>query len=210
MSRHLTLHDISDLRAYERERDELRRRIIELKRRRRVAVGPVISVVFENRDTIRFQIQEMARAERMLRDEAIQGELDAYNPLIPEAGQLSATMFLELTSEEDLRRWLPQLVGVERALQLHLGPASERAAGAPAGAPAGVVVGAVPEAAHEASLTRETVTSAVHYVRFELDPDQVERFAAGPASLVVDHPRYHESAVLSDEVRRELLRDLRP
>ena len=208
MSRHLTLHDISDLRAYERDRDEFRRRIIELKRRRRVTVGPVISVVFENRDTIRFQIQEMARAERMLTDEAIQGELDAYNPLIPEVGQLSATMFLELTSEADLRRWLPQLVGVERALQLHLGPAADRGGGGPAGA--AVVVRAVPEAGHETSLTRETVTSAVHYVGLELDPDQVERFATGPASLVVDHPHYHESVVLSDEIRRELLSDLRP
>src|SRR5579884_1166174 len=105
----LTLDDILDLRAYEREREAFRARVIELKKLRRVALGPLVSVVFENLDTVRFQIQEMARAERMLTDEAIQNELDAYNPLIPDPGELSATLFLELTSDAELREWLPKL-----------------------------------------------------------------------------------------------------
>jgi hypothetical protein len=79
----LTLDDIADLRAYERERDRFRSRVIAVKKRRRVAVGPFITLVFENRDTIRFQIQEMARVEKLLSDSAIQTELDIYNPLIP-------------------------------------------------------------------------------------------------------------------------------
>ena len=82
----LTLEDIADLRAYEREREDFRARIIELKTRRRVHVGPILTFVFENRDTIRFQIQEMARAEKIISDEGIEAELRAYNPLIPEAG----------------------------------------------------------------------------------------------------------------------------
>jgi len=93
----LTLDDIADLRAYERDRDAYRRQVIELKQRRRVAVGPIVSLVFENRETMRSQIQEMARAEKMVSDEQIQKELDVYNALIPEPGELSATLFIELT-----------------------------------------------------------------------------------------------------------------
>src|SRR5256886_6794344 len=120
----LTVDDIVDLRAYERERDAFRDRVIALKKVRRVSVGPLVTLLFENRDTIRFQIQEMARAERMLRDEQIQGELDVYNPLIPEPGQLSATLFIELTSKDELMEWLPKLVGIERVVQIEIGDGS--------------------------------------------------------------------------------------
>ena len=118
----LTIDDIADLRAYERERDDFRAAIIALKKRRRVAVGPIVTLVFENRDTIRFQIQEMARAEKILTDEAIQAELDIYNPLIPEPGSSSATLFIELTSDERAREWLPKLVGIESSVELRMGP----------------------------------------------------------------------------------------
>src|SRR5581483_3781496 len=143
----LELADIVDLRAYERERPELQRQVLALKRRRRVSVGPVVTLLFENRDTIRFQIQEMARAEKMLRDEQIIEELDIYNPLIPEAGELSATLFVELTSKAELEEWLPKLVGIERSVELRFGDD---------------VVHAAPEAAHEEQLTREDVTASVH------------------------------------------------
>src|SRR5687768_10422295 len=154
----LTLDDIADLRAYERERDAYRERIIALKRVRRVPVGPIVTLVFENRDTIRFQIQEMARAEKLISDEQIQAELDVYNPLIPEPGRLSATLFVELTSEAALREWLPKLVGIERAVELRIGDR---------------VVRSVPEESHEKQLTREEITASVHYIRFELSPDDV-------------------------------------
>jgi len=226
-NRMLTLDDIEDLRAYERGRAEYRRSVIELKRRRRVPVGPIVSFVFENRETVRSQIQEMARAERMVSDEQIQKELDTYNPLIPQPGELSATLFIELTGEHLLRRWLPKLVGIEHAVILRFpgaGPAASvpgAGAGAGAGAPngsgpgaggaaaAGDVVRATPEAAHEQALTRPEITASVHYVRFALDPHHVERFAAGPVTLGVDHPEYHEQTALPDEVRTELLNDLR-
>src|SRR6516164_7692231 len=109
----LTIDDITDLRAYERERDEFRRHIIAMKKTRRVELGPVMTLVFENTDTMRWQVQEMARAERMLHDEQIQHEVETYNKLIPDAGELSATLLLELTSEVALREWLPRLVGIE-------------------------------------------------------------------------------------------------
>jgi hypothetical protein len=195
-SRMLTLDDIADLRAYERDREDYRRRVIELKRRRRVPVGSIVSLVFENRETMRSQIQEMARAEKMVSDDQIQKELDVYNALIPEPGELSATLFIELTGEDALRDWLPRLVGIEHSVVL--------------GLPAGAVVRAVPEAAHEEALTRPEITASVHYIRFVLDPGQVEGFAAGPVTLAIDHPEYGAESVLSDEVRSELLTDLRP
>lgn len=196
MSRQLVLDDIADLRAYERERDEFRRQVMALKRRRRVGIGPVVSLVFENRDTVRFQVQEMARAERMTTDEAVLAELAAYNPLIPEPGELSATLFLELTDEAQLRRWLPQLVGVERSVEIRL--------------PGGARVPCQPETGHAEQLTREEVTAAVHYVRWSLTDEQVQRFAEGPVALAVDHPAYRHETMLTPETVAELLGDLRP
>ncbi len=197
MSRALTLDDIVDLRAYERERDQFRRNIIDLKKRRRIPVGPFVTLVFENRDTIRFQIQEMARVERLITDEAIQGELRTYNPLIPEPGHLCATLFVELTTDEDLRQWLPKLVGIETAAVLRIG----EGAGA-------VEVRCDVDPDHARQLTRDEVTASVHYVTWSLTPDQVNAFAAGPVSLVVDHPEYQHETVLSGQAHGELSADL--
>src|SRR5262245_64203985 len=114
--RKLTVDDIVDLRAYERERAEFRARVIALKKSRRIALGDLVTIVFENTDTMRFQIQEMARAEKMLRDEQIEHEVATYNELIPDAGELSATLFIEITDAERLREWLPKLPGIQRHL----------------------------------------------------------------------------------------------
>ena len=198
MAAKLTLDDIVDLRAYEREREEFRNRIIELKRKRRIGVGPVVTLVFENRDTIRFQIQEMARAERMLSDEQIVTELDIYNPLVPEPNQLSATLFVELTSQAEMEEWLPKLVGIERAVQLRIGDGD-----------AAEVVPSTPEPAHDAQLTREEITASVHYVWFRVSDEQIARFADGPVTLAVEHPAYQHAVVLSDDTRASLLDDLR-
>jgi hypothetical protein len=211
----LTLADISEPRAYERERNEFRARIIELKKRRRVSVGPVVTVVFENRDTIRFQIQEMARAERMLFDEQIQTELDIYNPLIPEPGELSATMFLELTDKDEMVRWLPALVGIEGSAELVIGAGPANGFGPASGvapvngsAPSPVVVPCEVDPQHAAQLTREETTASVHYVHFRLAPDEVERFGRGPVTLTINHPKYRYSTALSEVTRSELLGDL--
>ena len=194
-SRKLTLDDISDLRAYERERDAVRAHVLDLKRRRRVAIGTLVTVTFENRDTMRYQIQEMARVEKLITDEDIQVELDAYNPLIPEKGQLCATLFLELTSDEQVREWLSRLVGIEGSLVLRLSDGTE--------------VRALTEEGHASQLTRESVTAAVHYVRFELDDAQIEAAATGPVVLALDHPAYDEAVGLASGTVEELLTDLR-
>lgn len=200
-SRRLTLDDIADARAYEREREEFRNRIIELKKVRRISVGPVVTLVFENRDTIRFQIQEMARAERLLSDRAIQIELDTYNPLIPEAGELSASMYIELTSRAEMEHWLPRLVGIEQAVRIEIV--------SPAGNGSGPeVISCVVEEAHAANLTRQEVTAAVHFVRFEFTPSQIEAFRTGRITLAIDHPEYQERTEMAEASRASLLEDL--
>ena len=187
----LTVDDIVDLRAYERERAEFRARIIEIKRARRVALGELMTVVFENTDTMRFQIQEMARAEKMLRDEQIAHEVATYNELLPAAGELSATLFVEITNPDALREWLPKLVGLQDHVAIE-------AAG-------------VRSAAFEIDaerLTREDeITTTVHYLRFTFSPAQRAAFADGPVTLRIDHPAYQAALELTPETRASLAAD---
>lgn len=194
-SRKLQLTDILDLRAYERVRDERREEIIELKRRRRVQLGTVVTLMFENRATMQSQIHEMMRAEKVVRDEQILEELHAYNPLIPEAGQLSATLFIELTTPEQMLEWLPKLVNIESSIVFKLSDGS--------------TVTAITEEGHAETLTRDNVTAAVHYIRFEFTPQQVEAFASGDVEILCVHPAYIEVASLPQFVIDELLTDLR-
>lgn len=194
-TRKLTLADIADVRAYERERDEFRKAVMETKRKRRVSFGPIITLMFENRDTMRLQIQEMARVEKLVSDEEIQVELDTYNPMIPEAGELTATVFLELTSDEQVREWLPKLVGIERSFAIVLANGDR--------------VRSLAEEAHAGQLTREEATAAVHYIRFEFTPEQVEQFVAGPVRIEIEHPDYREAVELAETTHAELIGDLR-
>jgi hypothetical protein len=195
----LELSDIADLRAYERERAEFRQHVIELKQRRRIHVGPFVTLLFENRDTIRFQIQEMARVERILTDEGIQTELDIYNPLIPEPGNLACTLFIELTSDAELREWLPKLVGIETRVVLRLH-------GADGSTPIEVRCTVDPD--HERQLTRDEITASVHYIHFSLTHEQVAAFSCGPVDLVIDHPAYSHETRLTEENQAELAIDL--
>ena len=194
-SRKLQLTDRLDLRAYERIRDERREEIIEIKRRRRVQLGTVVTLMFENRATMQSQIHEMMRAEKVVRDEQILEELHAYNPLIPEAGQLSATLFIELTTPEQMLEWLPKLVNIESSIGIRLSDGS--------------TVMSITEEGHAETLTRDNVTAAVHYIRFEFTPQQVEAFASGEVEILCVHPAYVEVAILPQFVSDELLTDLR-
>jgi len=192
--RKLTVTDIVDLRAYERERAEFRQRIIDLKRTRRVPLGPILTVLFENTETMRWQVQEMARAERMLRDEQIAHEVETYNGLIPDSGELSGTLFLELTSDAALREWLPKLVGIEFRIAFEL--------------PDGSRVSGKPSDEDEERLTRDDTTAAVHYLRFAFALEQVTAFEKGPVVLTVDHPEYSHRAPLDAVQHAALVADL--
>ncbi|GIW41336.1 MAG: hypothetical protein KatS3mg076_1913 [Candidatus Binatia bacterium] len=190
--RKVTLDDVVGLGRYERIRDEFRRRIIELKRRRRVAVGDRITFVFENFDTVLFQIQEMLRAESITDIDRIREEIEIYNSLIPEPGELSSTMLIEITEYEKIRPELLRLQGIDRAVAIELGE--------------GLRVPGV----FEAGRSKEDKLSAVQYVRFPFDPKAREAFAdpGVPAAIVISHPNYQARAPIEGPVRESLLEDL--
>jgi hypothetical protein len=188
--RKLTLADIKDLREYERERDDFRAEIVATKKRRRIALGDLMTIVFENAATMRFQIQEMARAERMLRDEQIAQEVETFNELIPADGELSGTLFIEITDEEALRYWLPRLVGIHE--HLHVAVDDELVTG---------------RAEDVERLTRPDTTTTVHYLKFAFTPEQRRAFETATVRLVIDHPEYQVDVTLTDEQRDELVGD---
>ena len=190
--RKLTHADIKDLREYERERDAFRAEIIATKKRRRIPLGDIMTIVFENAATMRFQIQEMARAERMLRDEQIAHELETYNELIPEEGELSATLFIEINDDDALRAWLPRLTRIEDHVLFVVGE--------------DVVHGQEQDAER---LTRDDITSTVHYLKFPFSPEQQKAFAEPDVRvrIVVDHPEYQADVTLTEAQREELVGD---
>ncbi|MFW2383709.1 MAG: DUF3501 family protein [Acidimicrobiales bacterium] len=198
MSVELSVDDISDLRAYERERAAFRAHVIEMKKKRRIHLGPLLTLLAENRETVRFQIQEMARVEKITTDAGIETELRTYNPLISRPGKLSATMFVELTNSELVREWLPRLVGIEQAIELHLG----------VGDTAEIILNRV-DRSHDDALTRQDTTSTVHYVWWPVTAEQVEKFVAGPTRIVCAHAAYRESTELTEQNRIEIGGDLR-
>jgi len=193
----LELSDIADVREYEKEREAFRKQIIEHKKRRRVHVGNFQTFLFEDRDTIKFQIQEMARVEQLITDEKIQIELDIYNPLISRPGKLSATFFIELTSDEQLREWLPKLAGIENSYELHIGDSDNLS-----------IIKAQIDGKHEETLTRDETTACVHYLWWEFNDELVEKLKQGPTKIVCTHPAYKEEAALTETTRNELVKSL--
>ena len=180
-----------DLGAYAERRAEVRAQAIELKKQRRVHLGDIVTLVFENRDTIRFQVQEMLFAERITDPDAIQVELDTYNPLMPASHSLSATLFLEIPDMATLKEELPRLVGIEHSVRLTIGDEVVPAVG-------------------EEGRSREDYTSTVHYLRFPLTDEQRDAFRdpAVRATLSVVHENYTDETTLADDVRRSLIGDL--
>ncbi len=190
--RKITLADVHDIAEYEKIREEFRRAIIALKKRRRVQVGDFVTFVFENQETVLFQIQEMMRAERIVHEDKIQQEIDIYNELIPEDNELSATMLIEIDDLKVLRQWLPKLVGIEEQVWLRIG---DRHA---------------VRALYEPGRSKEGTTSTVHYVRFRLSPEEIRAFKdeSLPAVLAITHKNYRAEATIPLEVRRSLAEDL--
>jgi hypothetical protein len=188
----VTLDEIMGLERYERIREEFRRRIIALKKNRRVPVGDRITFVFENHDTVLFQIQEMLRTERITDLDKVRFEVEVYNELVPEEGELSATMLIEITEQEQIRPELVRLIGIDKAVSLHVGDRYT-----------------IP-GVFEAGRSKEDNISAVQYVRFSLPLDAREAFRdeQQPVCLVIDHPNYQAQTILDPEVRRSLAAEL--
>jgi hypothetical protein len=188
----LTLEEIRNLHDYELERPEFRERVIAVKKRRRVPLGPLMTLVFENRDTVRFQIQEMVRIERIVRPDKVQEEIEVYNDLLPRPGEVAATLFIEVTEAEKVQPVLDGLVGLDEPGKLVLRVGDHATS-----------------AVFAAGQSREDRISAVHYLRFPLGEEGRQALERGEkAELEVRHGDYHARAVLSAETVRELLADL--
>ena len=153
------LDDIMGLPAYEKVREKFRQRVIELKKKRRVPVGDKVSLVFENRETVIFQIHEMMRAERITDLDKIREEIEVYNGLIPEPGELSATLFLEIEDQSHLRKDLLKFLGVDEAVFLKVGTRKI-------------------QARFEEGHSKEDKISAVQYVKFRFTADDRAAFVA--------------------------------
>ncbi|MEE2672211.1 MAG: DUF3501 family protein [Myxococcota bacterium] len=189
----LALEDILDLDTYAAIRDAYRARVIAHKNRRRVSVGPQVSVVFEDRETLRYQIQEMTRVERATDSEKVQIEVDVYNELMPGERQLSATLFIEIPDLEKVQPELDRLIGIDEHVSLLV----EGFEGEPIAA------------RFDMRQMEEDRISAVHYIRFTLSREQVEAWTAGaPAELRIDHGNYAHATALSRETLASLARDL--
>lgn len=190
---HLTPADLLTLEAYSKARNEFRAKVMAHKQHRRLGLGEHVTLMFEDELTIRYQVQEMLRAEKLFEEADIQGELDAYNPLIPDGSNWKATMMIEYTDGAERERKLEKLVGIEHRVWAQaegFGP-----------------VYAI--ANEDLERATEKKTSAVHFLRFELPSAVVAALRGGaPMRLGIDHPEYRADALVSDGVRQALLTDL--
>jgi hypothetical protein len=191
----ITLADILPPDRYPEYRGALREAVIAHKRDRRLAVGEQVTLLFEDRETVRFQIQEMVWVERIADPARIQDEIDVYRDLLPGELELSATLFIEITEVGEIRPALDRLVGIHEHVALVLG----------AGADASLV-----PARFDPRQMEDDRISAVHFLRFRFRPDQALRLAdpATPARLRIDHPAYRREADLPPALRASLCHTL--
>ncbi len=189
--RQLTMQDVVSNREYELTRPDFRRHIIELKKIRRLTIGPRLSLVFENTETMRFQVQEMMRIEHIEDPEKIQDEILVYNDLLPKGMAIGATLLIELTQSDDMPKVLRQLSGVEENVRLRIG---ERE-----------VVGLA-----EPGRSTEEKTSAVHYLTFSFASDDLTALTdhRDGVSLEIKHPGYAYTVTVPRETVTLLVRDL--
>jgi hypothetical protein len=188
----IALAEILNVYEYEKVREARRRELIGIKSERRVQVGRYLSFVFENRETVWFQIQEMVRAERIVDDARVADEIEVYNTLLPRTGELAATMFVEIGESERIKPVLDSLLGIDTGghVRLTVGPH---------------VVPGVFEAGHSDEELGKL--SAVHFVRFALPAEARRLFPDAEVALVVDHPADPGRTVLIPAVRRRLATD---
>ena len=189
--RKIKLKDVLDLTAYEKKRPEIRSRLIKHKNERRIHVGPKATYLFETYDTMWYQVQEMTRAERIVSEEGITGELNAYNELIPEKNQLSASMFIEISDENERKSFLSNIVDLPDHTYLLIANDKIR-----------------PE--FDPRQGSEEKLSSVQYVKFTLTPDQAEQFNQEDVRVIFgfDHKEYTCQYTLSGNEKRTLFGDM--
>ena len=189
----ITVPEVLNLYEYEKVREARRREVIALKAIRRVDVGRYLSFVFENRETVWFQIQEMCRAERIVDARKIADELEVYNGLLPNPGELAATMMIQITESADVKPALDRLLGIDTRDYVRLDVGPHR------------VVGRFESGHSDEELGK---LSAVHFVRFALPPEARRMFRDAEVALVVGHPNERARTVLSADTKASLAADL--
>ena len=190
----LTRDSLMTLERYAKERPQFRARVMEHKKNRTLLVGEHVMLIFEDELTIRYQIQEMLRAERIFEEEGIQDEVDAYAPLIPDGSNWKVTMMIQYPDIDERRRMLAQLIGIEDRVWVQV-------------AGQGRVYAIADE-----DLERETAekTSSVHFLRFELDSGMVKALKQGAGlEIGIDHPSYSVSTSVAPAARDSLVGDLK-
>jgi len=190
----LTRNDLYSLEKYSEIKTDFRAKVMEHKKHRRVPVGDHATLYFEDALTMQYQVQEMLRLERMFEPEAIQDELDVYNPLIPNGSNWKATFMVEYDDVEERKKALAQLIGIENTVWVKVGNFDK--------------VFAI--ANEDLDRTAPDKTSAVHFMRFELTPEMVAAVKQGAAIKAgIDHPAYKKEIELPEDKRDSLAGDLR-
>jgi hypothetical protein len=194
MTAKLTRDDLWSLEQYAEKRNEFRAQVIEHKKSRQVAIGPNATLYFEDRMVMQYQVQEMLRIERIFEKDAIQEELDAYNPLIPDGSNWKATFMLEYPDVEQRKIELGKMLGIEKKVWVRVGEFDK----------------VYPIANEDLERETEDKTSSVHFLRFELTPDMVEAAKSGAAiGMGIDHDAYrYEVVPVTDNIRQSLAADL--
>ncbi len=194
MMQKLSRDDLYSLEKYAEVRPDFRARVMEHKRDRRVPIGPNATLYFEDALTMQYQIQEMLRIERIFEAEGIQEELDAYNPLIPDGSNWKATFMMEYADENERRKQLKRLLGIEKHVWVQVGDLPR----------------VTPIADEDLDREDEEKTSSVHFLRFELTPEMVEAVKNGAdIAMGIDHPNYtHTVEKVPQNVRDSLAKDL--
>jgi len=181
------------LEEYAQKRDAFRAEVIEHKKPRRVALAPNATMYFEDFLTLKYQVQEMLRVERLFEPEEIEEELAAYNPLIPDGGNWKGTFMFEYPDVEERRKALARMAGIEHRIWVQVAGQDK--------------VFAV--ANEDLDRSTEEKTSAVHFLRFELDPDSIKAVKAGAdIKMGIDHEEMRCDVTLADDTRKSLLQDL--
>ena len=192
MSTLIQKSDLLNIIDYEKQRDTYRSELIDYKKNRRFKLGPTILITFENSKTMKFQIQEMMRAERMVHDSQIEEELNVYNPLIPSGDELSATLFIEITDPEKIRPVLDSFIGLTEGVNVFFEIDGEKVV-----------------AEFEEGREKEDNISSVHYIRFPFTEKQKNNFVknSSSTSIHIDYGEYSHSIVLDDNMKNSLADD---
>jgi len=184
--------DLLSLEEYDNERDAIKKELITRKKNRTVSIGEHIVLIFEDYSTIKYQVQEMLRIEKIFNKKEIQEEIDAYNPLIPDGSNFKATMLIMYPDVEERKIMLSKLHGIENNIYLNCGSKK-----------------IVALADEDLERSTDDKTSAVHFLRFELDQTDITDFLSNDRVLVgVSHDEYTDEVVLSEATKDSLSKDL--